>query len=328
MDRTANEELAMRLCAAFGLERPTHWESSGGTRNRALILDTPAGRWIARERHPAFCSEERLLFDHAAACYLAEHGVPVVAPQKSEQRRTWWDSSGSIWEMHRFVSGRSMRENSVEDALALGEALARFHEAGRGFPMRLEKLGPRGETDPSDLIDKAREIAEQSSECASAVAPYRLWVEQAVEMLPDSAYFSLPHTLVHGDIQPGNLIFGDHGVQAFVDLDWCAWRPRIYDLAFAIPFCCATHAVPIDGADIWSLTQPLEVGSDLRGAFLTAYQQIAPLLDRLETAALDAQTALSWCHSRLFGAYKVPPEQRAAFLARPPHDLGALGLNG
>ena len=326
MEQSCDEELIRSLCLTFSLESPQSWKLSGGTRNRTIVLDTSSGLWMARQRHPALCGDVRLAFDHAVVAHLAGLGVSVVAPRASEQGQTWWECEDTVWEIHPFISGRAMRENDADDLIALGEALGHFHAAGRSFPLRMEKLGRRGETDPTELLSKAKELADLSPECASAVAPYRDWVEQAVASLPDAVYETLPHTLVHGDIQPGNLIFGYSGVRAFVDMDWCAWRPRIYDLAFTIPFCCATHVAPIDGTDIWSLTQALEVKAEMRTAFLEAYERIASPLTACEWAAMDAQTVLSWCHSRIFGAYKVPVGERATFLARPPFDLNALGV--
>ena len=190
--------------------------------------------------------------------------------------------------------------------------------------MRFDKLGPRGETDPDDLIAKAGRLAASSPECAEAIAVYRPWVERGAAALPDDCFAALPACLVHGDVQPGNVLFDEGGVAAFVDLDWCAWRPRIYDLAFAIAFCCAVHETPIDGGDVWSLTQPLQVERALRERLIEAYESRAPALGEAERCALPAQVALSWRHSRISGALKVSEDERAAFLARPPHTLGPV----
>ena len=123
-------------------------------------------------------------------------------------------------------------------------------------------------------------------------------------------------------------LMDDDGVIAFVDFDWCAWRPRIYDLAFAILLCCAKHETPIDGGDIWSLSQAPLVQADQARAFLHAYDGQGWPLSSEETRALRPQMILSWCHVRLAGAMKVAPEKRAEFLSRPPHDLGALFPDG
>ena len=212
----------------------------------------------------------------------------------------------------------------MQDITALAEGLARFHEAGRHFPERFDKLGLRGETDPADMLERSRILAQECPGCAQAVLPYQEWLAWAGGVLPDSAFEALPATVAHGDIQPANIIMGQGHVAAFVDLDWCAWRPRIYDLGFALLFCCAAHDAPIDGSDIWSLTQPPRLEKRVLQAFLRRYEEHAFPLSGAEREALPAQVALRWCHTRIMGAFKVPIEKRAAFLSRPPHDLRQL----
>lgn len=315
------------LCDAFRLGRLDCWSARGGTRNAVCVLHTSSGAWIARQRHPDFCAKDRLRFDHACARHLAARGAAVLPPREGPGGRTWWRFADHIWEVHAYVEGRTMRENDVADARGLGEALARFHQAGMDFMPRFEKMGLRGETDPADLLRKIDVLATHSPACARAAKRYRPWVEAAAETLPDARYREQPQVLGHGDIQPGNVLFAEESrVLAFIDIDWCAWQPRIYDLAFAIAFCCATHAEPFDPADIWSLTQRPCVRASLREAFLSAYTAAMPPLAATERAALDAQILLSWCHARIFGAFKVPEEQRAAFLERPPRSLAPLGL--
>ena len=79
--------------------------------------------------------------------------------------------------------------------------------------------------------------------------------------------------------------------------------------------------MPIRGEDIRSLTQPFHTAPLLSRAFLEAYQRHASPLDEREGNALRAQVVLTWCHCRVAGALKVPREERAAFLSRPPDDL-------
>lgn len=326
----ATDRRAAAICAAFGLGALSRWTPSRGTRNQALVLETSSGKWYARHRHTAYSDAARIRFDHAVARHLAERGTPVAVPRDTVGGNGWWQENDAVWEVFPYVSGRLMREGNARDVAALGRALARWHVAGRDFPMRLDKLGMRGETDPEGLLERAGQLAGVSAGCTEAVAPYRAWVERAAARLPDSRFGALPACIVHGDVQPGNILLDKGEVAAFIDLDWCAWRPRIYDLAFAIPFCCATHEQPFDSGDIWSLTQPARVDHALCQAFLRAYESDAPALSQDERGALPAQIVLSWCHSRILGAFKIPEGDRAAFLARPPHAMEPLlpGMEG
>jgi Ser/Thr protein kinase RdoA (MazF antagonist) len=259
IDRSVSE----LLCEEFELGHFSSSEELSGTRNHNFVLHTSSGRWFARLRHSGYSQPERIRFDHEATRYLAERGVPVVPPRPKGTGATHTRHAGNIWEIFPFVEGSAFREGDVEHVAFVGASLAEFHRVGRGFPLRCDKIGVRGETDLTTMRGLAREIVSESPECAEALTRYLDWIREAERELPDISYESLSHTLVHGDIQPANILMAEGRVAAFVDLDWCAWRPATYDLGFAVVFCCSTHATPIRGDDIWSLSQPLQVDLEL-----------------------------------------------------------------
>ncbi len=321
------------LSEVYGLGRVIGWVPLGGTRNRNFRLETASGTWLARKRYGAYASEEQTRFDHAVAAYLKARGVATVCPMPLSTGETSWKSGDGVWEVQPFVAGTQLREGHTEDVAALATELARFHESGETFPDRLDKLGLRGEADPAQMREKVGELEAVSAECARAtvcrgltncVVRYLEWLDWAEALLPDDRFSALPCTVIHGDIQPANILVRDGRVAAFVDLDWCAWRPRIYDLGFAILFCCATHDTPIDGGDIWSLTQTPRVDQNAFRRLIDTYQKHTHPLTEYEKEALPAQIVLSWCHTRIMGAFKIPAPDRAAFLARPPHDRTEL----
>ncbi|MCX5758299.1 MAG: phosphotransferase [Candidatus Hydrogenedentes bacterium] len=312
------------LVEAYGLGRMVGWVPLGGTRNRNFRVETASGTWLARKRYGAYASDEQIRFDHAVAAYLKAKGVATVCPRPLSTGMTFWKRGAEIWEVQPFVAGTQLREGHVKDIVALATALARFHESGETFLERYAKLGLRGETDPAQMRGKAGELEAASSECSRAVMQYLEWLDWAEALLPDDRFSALPCTLAHGDVQPANILVRDGCVAAFLDLDWCAWRPRIYDLGFALLFCCTTHDTPIDGGDICSLTQAPRVNPNTFRHFLDAYQKHTHPLTEDEREAMPAQIVLSWCHTRIMGAFKVPAPDRAAFLARPPYDRTEL----
>jgi homoserine kinase type II len=313
-----NRQQTQALCAHFSLGSLRALEIAGGTRNISYVAQTESGAWFLRQRHPAYCAPERIRFDHAAGRYLAERGTPTLLPRPGADGATWWQADGAVWEVFPFAAGRHLHDGDRADAEALGSALALWHRAGQDFPLRYEKLTARGETDPDRLLVRTEEIARESPEAVGILAAYRATLTRAAHALPSTLYTALPQTLIHGDIQPANLLVDQGRLRAFVDLDWCGWQARLYDLSFAILFCCAGHETPLDGGDIRSLTQPPHLEAEVTAAFLHAYAQEAPPLTAEEREALRPQLLLTWCHTRLDGAMKVPPAERAAFLLRPP----------
>jgi homoserine kinase type II len=306
------------LCEQFALGKLLGVAGAGGTRNTNFIVRTESGQWFVRQRYSGYCAQEHLAFDHGAACYLAERGVLTPCPRQARDGQTWWRDGAATWEVLPFVSGRQLRDGDEEDAAALGAALARWHRVGQAFPLRYEKAGPRGETDPQQLQERIAKIAGESPDTARILAGYRNAIEQATAALPGREYSRLPHTLIHGDVQPANILLQAGQVSAFVDLDWCAWQARLYDLCFAILLCCANHDTPFDGGDIWSLSQTPRFSTLATRRFLHSYELHGVPLTEEERRALPPQIMLTWCHVRLGGALKVPASQRAAFLERLP----------
>ena len=105
-----DSELVDRICEQFELGAPTSSRTIGGTRTRSVVLETTTGRWIIRERHPAYSKDERIRFDHQAAEFLRDHGVPVPLPKRSHEGIRLWRESGSVWEVHPFFIGQPLAE--------------------------------------------------------------------------------------------------------------------------------------------------------------------------------------------------------------------------
>jgi homoserine kinase type II len=305
------------VCARYELGRILSCRQAGGTRNTSFLVATATGNWFIRRRYSGYSQPERIAFDHAALDHLKARGAAVVAPLRWGEGESWFEENGEVWEVFPAVAGREFREGDVDDLRALATGLAEFHLAGRDFQGRYDKLGPRGETDPAELL----RLCQVHEDDAPAQQRYRDWIDRAAGELTAEAMASLPHTLNHGDVQPANVLIDSAGRALFVDLDWVAWRPRIYDLAFAILLCCAEHPSPIQGDDIWSLTQPARIRRDLTEDFLHRYNAFSWPLETREREALRSQIILSWCHCRVMGAMKVPPQDRQTFLERPPMEI-------
>ena len=309
------------LCAHFEIGQPVDIRSAGGTRNRNFILQTDVGKWFVRGRHPDYCDEKRILFDHAAAVFWNEHGAPVIAPRPARDGRTYKQEDAGVWEVYPYVSGRQLRDGDESDILALARSLAAVHESGRSFSLRYKKAAPRGETDPGRLMSRIVRMQSEGKVDEDTVEPYRDSVGWAESNLTSDMFLALPSTLVHGDLQPANILVEGKRIAALVDLDWCMWLPRIYDLTTAILCCCAEHDVPFDGGDIWSITQPPRLARSLVHGFLDEYQHRGTPLASEERNALLPQLILTWCAIRIDGAFKVPAEERTTFLRREPTDI-------
>jgi len=326
---TRTEQLEhMEICSRFGLGELASVGRLGGTRSVSFVFRTDKGRWLVRRRFEGYCDPERLRFDHEAARFLAQNGAAVLAPLPTPDGAVCYRNDSGLWEVYPFVKGRRLADGDSGDVLALAKSLARLHEAGRSFQLRCDKLGPRGETDPDGLLMDMQRLEAESPDAAEALIPYRKAVERAAANLPLELYESLPHTLVHGDVQPANVLMNDEAVAAFVDLDWLAWRPRIYDLAFAILCCCARHAKPIGAGDIWLLSQTPEFDPGVAVGFLSVYESHSTPLTSDERKSLPPQVMLTWSHVRVGCALKAPERERLKLLTRDTESDGGASYIG
>lgn len=304
------------ICARLSIGEPTSVTAAGGTRNVSIIVETDQGKWVVRRRYEGYCDLGRIAFDHSAARFLADQGVPVLPPRVAQDGSTFSVIGGDTWEVYPFVEGRNLRDGDRQDVITLAKSLAQFHHAGSSFDGRYDKLGPRGETDPDHLLRSIERARRDSPESGAVLDVHRQTVLESAESLTAETYDSLPCTIVHGDVQPANIIMAEAGVRAFIDMDWMAWRPRIYDLCFAMLCCVASHDRPIGQGDVWDLTQSPVFDDDLRTDFLEEYQRTSGPLTSAEEAALEPQMALTWCHIRVDNCLKVPRERRLQFLQR------------
>ncbi|OPZ93339.1 MAG: homoserine kinase [candidate division TA06 bacterium ADurb.Bin417] len=318
------------VCAEFGLGAPGGAVRLAGTRNLNYRLRTERGDWLLRRRYAGYNQPVRLAFDGAAARFLAGAGLPVAPPLPARSGADAWSRSGALWQVYRFLPGRHLVDGDPADAAALGRALAGWHRLGRSFPKHFEKLGTWGETDPLELKAVLDRLQTETPGIEKALEPYRRLLAAAVR---EMAAGGQTLTLVHGDLQPGNILVSGGAVSGFLDLDWCGRRPRLYDLAFVFLFCCAGHDRPLAGGDIWMLTQPPRWRRPAFESFAAAYFPAAGRLTAAEAAELPARVRLAWCHTRLHGALKVARGRRRDFLGRegwsdPPGDIYNLFARG
>jgi len=308
-----NVELA-KVCTLFGLGDLASSRRAGGTRNTSFIINTTEGAWLIRKRYAGYAHEDRVRFDHSVLRFMAEQNVPVAAPLRAPDSKTWLRNGDDVWEAYPFIEGDHLRDGDPAEACALGRTLGRFHRAGTSFDLDYEKLGPRGETDPDHLLEALERIKSGYRRRSEALEYYGNSICRAREELTMAEFAALPHTLVHGDVQPANILMRDGEVAALVDLDWTCRRPRIYDIGWAILTCCARHDSPIGAGDVWSLSQAPRFDRDTVRMFISAYENAHTPLTADEINALPPQLLLSWCHVRIGCALKTDSEQMVSIL--------------
>ncbi len=303
---------------SYGLSPQATVAAAGGTRNANFCVREGDRAIFLRRRHRDYCDEGWLSFDHEALIYLSERGAPVSAPLSHADGGTWLHHGEDVYEAYPWISGNTFP--ATRQALrSVAENLAAFHRAGESYPGDYVKGGHRRrEMAPERLVQNLEASKGISGEGDEIVSYYLSQVQLGASRLDDEIYCSLPMTLVHGDVQPGNAIFDDSSLLVFVDYDWMSIQPVIYDLAFALILFCSRRESPVDGADIWSLSASFEFDGEAAIEFMETYMGTYGELPAEMRPALMEQLRLSWAHIRIDGARKVPAPDRPRFLARDP----------
>lgn len=275
---------------------------------------------VATEREPVFIKRhhvsvrdvEGLREEHRLITHLREHGVPAPRVLATARGETALRVGEWTYEIHETAPGLDLYENAIswtpfqspEHAYAAGQALARFHEAVRGFRAmpRTKRQLVAGFTIFASL--RPGEEFDRYVAARPALATYmraRSCANEALELLaPFHAELRpllplLAPLWTHNDWHPSNLLWSNGGAHAqvagVIDFGLADRTNAVHDLA---------HAIERSVIDWLALiNDPRHPGDvtvhyDHLFALLNGYESIRPLA-REEWLALAPMLAL--CHA-------------------------------
>jgi Ser/Thr protein kinase RdoA (MazF antagonist) len=299
----------------------------GGTAGRTLRIRTADAVLFLRRRGPRSSAVERIRFDHGLRRLLLRHRIPTAAPLSTIDGADWVTTAEGVYELYPFVEGRPHRAADQAEIRSLAGSLAAFHLAGAEYrltspsppPFEQFSLAAPGTPascridDPTCLRVAIAHIAGglRGEEIRAAGEMIRI-ANQVAERFGGAAYDEMDRYVIHGDLHPATLLFDDKGsVAGIFDLDWATPAPRLRDLADALHFFASQPTA--QGSDIWALTAPRRLDTELARLFLAHYHAALPL-SPAELAALPWAWIARWLAMHTDGAYKVPPGERGRFL--------------
>lgn len=297
-----------------------------GTAAKTWRVVTTAGSYLLRTRGSRTATDELIAYDHALRRHLLAAGIPTAAPLPTRAGRTFTRVGDQALELYAIVPGAPLLHAGLPEIAAAARALAAFHAATRDFALAqtvlpvaqyrtlgLEAVSERMES-PALLTRVYDQIASRSGcqDFAAALAQARRWLERLRREFGDDLYGSLPHTVSHGDFTLANILFVGDRVTGIFDFDWARWAPRIRDVADGLFFISGQRRTALVAADIWSLTEAVELSSERALYWLHSYQEMAPLTSR-EVDCLPLALAARWLSVRVEGMAKVPESERVRF---------------
>lgn len=310
---TIPQELSPVL-AAFGLGVPREVQPLGGTATRKWDVHTADGRFVVRVRAAEFADLDSTQFHHAVLRRLHDAGFPVPAVMTRDSGSTWFSQSDKVYEVLSWIGGESFVEGDCAAISAMGSLLARFHRLFADDPPRRRTVRLR-----EDHPDLMRTYLAQWRQ----LGPDHRQEEQFAELgrqldyvsreLDTGFYSSLPQSVIHGDVHPGNVRFRQSEVTAMYDFDYLAVQARVRDVSDAIIYFASRHGDTFDADEIGSMVQPYVPDLARCRVLLRGYQSVSALTDP-ELRALPLLIRSRWIQERLRGARKVAPQQRIHFV--------------
>ena len=252
-----------------------------GIDNTNYLLEAASGRYVLtlfeHRVNPA-----DLPFFVGLMDYLAARGAPCPAPVRRRDGRRLAPLAGRTALVVTFLEG----ERDPWARRAIGEALARLHLAGSGFPLkRRNELGPQG---------WRRLAARTSARAGEVAAGLAERIDAALRGLADAWPANLPGGAIHADLFPDNAVFRDGAVSGIYDFYFACTDQFAYDLAIAQ----AAWAVDAEGRFDAGAAAELQEGYESARPLEPAELSALPVLRR--GAAL--RFLLTRLHDRLYPA--------------------------
>jgi homoserine kinase type II len=193
-----------------------------GVENSNYLVDTSGGRFILT-LYEKRVDEGDLPFFLALLDHLADSGNPVPRALKDGQGRQVQRVAGRPACLIEFLPGVSVTRPTPAQARAAGSALGRMHQALRDFPLsRPNSLGLPG------WHALAARCGDQMDQIARGL---RARVADELAWLDAHWPVALPHSVVHADLFPDNVLMLGDRVTGLIDFYFSCTEVRAWDLA-------------------------------------------------------------------------------------------------
>ncbi len=223
------------------VERPAPLEAAHQRRHRKIVVNTSAGRFLAKtyKRDPYVL--DALRFQHRLSDHLANYAIPVAKIQATNEGTRIVELETWALELQEFVEGNSMVVSKETLAIS-AEVLGKFHEICRDFPRperdtRMWRFSEVPRSSFAALYEMAR-TQNESPALTEQCNRIALFLRDAGEALSFEQRGRFETGLIHGDWHSGNLIFRDDRLAAVVDLEFAGDGCYLEDLAYAISNLC------------------------------------------------------------------------------------------
>lgn len=247
---------------------------SAGIENTNYFVDTQCGRYVLTifEHH----SFEELSYFLKLMAWLSEAGVPTAHPLAGNDGQYLRLLCGKPAALVQRLRGKSTAQADVNHCAVIGEQLAQFHLAGRGFTAH------RANDRDLNWMNSVRQgLADLLDDEEKSFIDQQLSQQDALSVQ------HLPSGIIHADLFLDNALFDGDRLTGIIDLYYACHGVWLYDVAVTMNDWCRTETFGLDPARV--------------NAFLLGYARVRPWTDdeRSAWAMMTQRAALRFYLSRL-----------------------------
>ena len=200
-----------------------------GVENSNYFLSTTKGAFILT-LYEKRVSAADLPFFLGLLEHLAAHGIQCPLPVRNLAGAQSVTLSGRTAALFTFLNGVSLRRPEALHCAAAGTALAKMHEAGKGFALsRKNALGHDGW---SELVDACLPRADEVEAGLGEL------IRTAHAEITANWPSGLPEGVIHADLFPDNVLFMGPQVSGLIDFYFACNDALAYDLAVMLNAWC------------------------------------------------------------------------------------------
>lgn len=229
--------------------------------------------------------------------HLAKRGITCPQPVKNRAGEALGVLAGRPAALVTFLEGMWIRRPAAWHCAAVGEALARLHLAGDGFPLRRAN---------ALSVDGWRPLFEIAESRADTLQPdLRGSIADELAYLERAWPRGLPQGVIHADLFPDNVFFLGSSLSGLIDFYFACTDTLAYDVAICL--------------NAWCFEPDHSFNVTKGRALLQGYMRTRPLAAAEQAAmpVLARGAALRFLLTRLVDWLNVPP----GALVRPKDPL-------
>lgn len=220
---------------------PYQLETTHQRRHRKMVVESDAGKFLAKTYKSDPVTLDALYFQHNLANHLLNNQLPVAHIQRTKDGHSFVCLDTWTLELQEFIEGGQMpvTENTLRTS---GSALGRYHQVCQGLPApprdarkwRFSEV-PRNTFETFfQLAIKEKDDEDVRQHC-DHIAKFLL---DAASVLDIDKRYAFETGIIHGDWHGGNLLFVGEELRGIIDMEFSGDGCYLEDISYAVSNLC------------------------------------------------------------------------------------------